>query len=258
MFKEEISVFKKTIFIIFILIFSSFFSPTTFSQTTDLEIDDPASLKWQARWNRQQGLKAQQAGLYDEAIAFYKKALALDPSYIEPYNDLGVVYENKGMLDKAEQYYLKALDLDPYYLPAYSNLASLYEQRGDLKKAAEYWRKRVKLGSSDDPWTIKATEHLKNIALVVEEVAQQLQEEETLSLIEEIKNDFAKTSDAKYLAMQREAREYLKRAEINYRKNNYITALNEAAVAKHLDPSNTDIDAFIEEVSNKINAAYRQ
>jgi len=260
MFKEGISVFKKTIFIIFILILSSFFSPTTFSQTTDLEIDDPASLKWQARWNRQQGLKAQQAGLYDEAIAFYKKALALDPSYIEPYNDLGVVYENKGMLDKAEQYYLKALDLDPYYLPAYSNLASLYEQRGDLKKAAEYWQKRIRLGLPDDPWTIKAIQHLENIALVVKEISQRLQEEEALSLMEETKDKLSQRSaDLKRLtSTQKKVKEYLDRAEINYRKNNYTAALNDASVAKHLDPSNTEVDTFIEKVHNKIKETYRR
>jgi len=81
---------KKVVF--FLIIISLFFSAEIiFSQ--NIEKKEPTEVELEARLARRQGLKAQQAGQLDEAIIIYKKAITLDPLYVEPYNDLGVVYE---------------------------------------------------------------------------------------------------------------------------------------------------------------------
>ena len=225
---------------------------------------DLAELRLQARRYRKEGLEFQSIGQLDEAISSYQKAILLDPFYVESYNDLGVTYEMKGSPDRALGLYLTALEIDPDYLATYSNLASIYEGSGDLKKAAYYWKKRVKLGSSDDYWTQKAQMHLENIALVDEEIAQELREEEILDLIKGVKAESQKARSSPNKTdeerqkdeKKKKAIEYLKSARMKFKDGNLVSALNDAGIAQHLDPSNTEIEKFIEEIHKEIKNTY--
>ena len=109
---------------------------------------------------RDQGYHAQQKGQLDIAIQYYQKAIALDPFYATPHNDLGIVYETQEKLEEAEREYLKAISLDPRFLDSYANLALLYERTGKKDKAIQYWKKRIDYGDPNDPWTRKAMERL--------------------------------------------------------------------------------------------------
>ena len=59
------------------------------------------------------GINVAQRGLWREAIYRWEKAVELDPTYAEAYNDLAIAYEHEGQLDKARKAYEKALELDP-------------------------------------------------------------------------------------------------------------------------------------------------
>ena len=59
------------------------------------------------------GIDVAQRGLWREAIYRWEKAVQIDPTYAEAFNDLAVAYEHEGQLDKARQAYDKALELDP-------------------------------------------------------------------------------------------------------------------------------------------------
>lgn len=59
------------------------------------------------------GINVAQRGLWREAIYRWEKAVELDPSYAEAYNDLAIAYEHEGQLDKARKAYDKALELAP-------------------------------------------------------------------------------------------------------------------------------------------------
>ena len=59
------------------------------------------------------GINVAQRGLWREAIYRWEKAVELDPSYAEAYNDLAIAYEHEGQLDKARKAYEKALELAP-------------------------------------------------------------------------------------------------------------------------------------------------
>src|SRR6187397_1924244 len=54
-----------------------------------------------------------QRGLWREAIYRWEKAVELDPTYAQAYNDLAIAYEHEGQLDKARKAYEKALGLEP-------------------------------------------------------------------------------------------------------------------------------------------------
>jgi Flp pilus assembly protein TadD len=59
------------------------------------------------------GINVAQRGLWREAIYRWEKAVELDPTYAEAYNDLAVAYEHEGQLEKAHDAYEKALALEP-------------------------------------------------------------------------------------------------------------------------------------------------
>jgi tetratricopeptide (TPR) repeat protein len=207
------------------------------------------ALQKEARQYRAQGLESQRIGNIDTAMSFYQKAIGIDPSYTIAYNDLGIIYEGKGFIDQAEDCYLKAIKIDPNYLSAYTNLALVYENKRDLKNAAFYWGKRAELGSLDDPWTQKALQRLKDIRLVLSEGPQDdARELEIIGLLKDIegqKPGFKK--DNKELAS-----DYFQKAKRTYKKGDKVTALKLAVDAIQLDPSNAEIQKFIDKIQTRL------
>ena len=119
-----------------------------------------SGLREEAISYRIQGYEAQRRGDRANALSYYQKAAALDPTYPTPHNDAGVLLEEAGNLGEAEQAYLQALSLNPNYLEAHGNLAMLYERMGQKEKAIYHWMKRYQLGDPYDPWTARAEERL--------------------------------------------------------------------------------------------------
>ena len=208
------------------------------------ESQDLSELQRQARSYRNQGLELQRIGNLEGAMSLYQKAIELDPMYAVAYNDLGIIYEAKGLFERAEDSYLKAIKIDPNYLSVYSNLALVYEHQRNLDKASFYWEKRAKLGSPDDPWTQKAKQRLGDIYLMLGKA----NEFEALDLMEEI---------TKQKSINREndrelANSYFRKAKLSYKKGNYALALKEALSASQIDPSNHEVEKFIEKVLKRL------
>lgn len=67
------------------------------------------------------GIEVARRGLWKEAIFRWERALDLDPTYAEAWNNLAVAFEQQGMLDEAREAYETALDLDPNNLTIEQN-----------------------------------------------------------------------------------------------------------------------------------------
>ena len=72
-----------------------------------------ADARGDARAQVEFGINVAQRGLWREAIYRWEKAVELDPTYAQAYNDLAIAYEHEGQLDKARKAYEKALELAP-------------------------------------------------------------------------------------------------------------------------------------------------
>ncbi|MBM3776711.1 MAG: tetratricopeptide repeat protein [Acidimicrobiia bacterium] len=72
-----------------------------------------ADARGDARRQVEFGLEAAAHGLWHEAVYRWERAVEIDPTYAEAYNDLAVAYEHAGELDKARAAYEKALELAP-------------------------------------------------------------------------------------------------------------------------------------------------
>jgi Tfp pilus assembly protein PilF len=85
---------------------------------------------------------------YDEAIAQCKRAIAVDPTFGNPYNDIGCYLIELGREDDAIPWLKRAIDAPRYEARQFPhvNLARIYEKKGQVLDAvAEYGRAVDKL-----------------------------------------------------------------------------------------------------------------
>lgn len=81
-------------------------------------------------------------GLFDDAIEECHKAIAIDPDFGNPYNDIGAYLIEKGKHDAAIEWLEKATvakRYDSYFYPYY-NLGRVWEKKGDWGRAADSYR----------------------------------------------------------------------------------------------------------------------
>lgn len=102
-------------------------------------------------------------GRYDEAIAACRSAIQADPSFGNPYNDIGAYLLELGKADEAIPWLERALAAPRYccYFYAHTNLARAYLQKGMREKA----RKALRAALGVNPEYEPARELLRRIDL---------------------------------------------------------------------------------------------
>ena len=67
---------------------------------------------------------------YEEALAAFEQAIALDPRLAYPHTGLGNVYRNLGRYEEALAAYEQAIALDPKYAYPHNGLGNVYGNLG--------------------------------------------------------------------------------------------------------------------------------
>ncbi len=104
-------------------------------------------------------------GLYYEAVAAHRKAIELDPYFLDARMGLGEIFEEKGLYQDAIAEYKKILEIDPRHSGARYNLALAYE-KVDVKEAIAHWEQYIELASTlstEKDWVDIARQHLKKL-----------------------------------------------------------------------------------------------
>jgi serine/threonine protein kinase/tetratricopeptide (TPR) repeat protein len=91
------------------------------------------------------GLSLELKGDTDAAIAAYRQAIALSPEFLVARCNLGSALRQKGQLDEAIACYRKALELDPKSAGAHVNLGCALSEQGKLEEAVACYRKALEL-----------------------------------------------------------------------------------------------------------------
>lgn len=94
-------------------------------------------------------------GRLDEAIEMCHKAISVDPSFGNPYNDLGVYLMEQGRWEEAITWLEKATTASRYENPQfpYMNLGRVHERIGRYRTALHYYDKAL----ASDPLYLPAT-----------------------------------------------------------------------------------------------------
>jgi len=84
-------------------------------------------------------------GLYDTAINECLKAISIDPSFGNPYNDIGAYLIQLKRYKEAIPWLIKAIHAPRYenYCYPYMNLGLVYEIQGDWDQALKHYKKVV-------------------------------------------------------------------------------------------------------------------
>jgi tetratricopeptide (TPR) repeat protein len=80
---------------------------------------------------------------YKEAIAAYRKATAIDPTYSAPYNQLGYALRFLGKYDEAEQAFKKYIELIPGDPNPYDSYAELLMKMGRWGESIQQYEKAL-------------------------------------------------------------------------------------------------------------------
>lgn len=91
-------------------------------------------------------------GKFDEAIEQCKIAISIDPSYGNPYNDIGSYLISLKKYDEAIDWLEKAIkapDYEPRHYPYY-NLGNIYEKKGDWFTALNYYNESLAIDPNYD------------------------------------------------------------------------------------------------------------
>lgn len=90
---------------------------------------------------------------YENALAYFNKAIEFDPNYVYPRINIAVVYIKKGDYEAAISQLKKAEELNPQLPEIYAQLATAFEKKGELALALEYSKKAISL-RQDSPRSI--------------------------------------------------------------------------------------------------------
>ena len=86
-----------------------------------------------------------QQGRWDEALGYFRTALALRPDSSAAYNGLGEVLHSMGRVDEAIEPLEQALRLDPRNLVAHYNLALAFHSTGRLDEAIDHYKRALSI-----------------------------------------------------------------------------------------------------------------
>jgi tetratricopeptide (TPR) repeat protein len=107
------------------------------------------------------GLALVGQGKVDEAIAQYREALRVDPSYAKADFNLGLAMERQGRMNEASAAYREALQVKPNYGEAHNNLGFVLYRQGRLDEAIAEYREALRL----DPASAGTYNNLGNALL---------------------------------------------------------------------------------------------
>jgi tetratricopeptide (TPR) repeat protein len=77
-----------------------------------------------ARAYNNYGVSLTEKGQFADSILYYKKAIMLDPDYVDPRNNLAIALGAEGETDAAIEAMRETIRLQPWYPEGYNNLAS--------------------------------------------------------------------------------------------------------------------------------------
>lgn len=87
------------------------------------------------------------SGDYEKAEDLLKKAIEINPNFIDPYNNLGIIYLMQDKVDEAIDAFQRVVDLYPFFIVGRLNLGRALLKKGRTEEALEHYKRAEKLGA---------------------------------------------------------------------------------------------------------------
>lgn len=100
-----------------------------------------------------------QLGKLDDALGYFTKVIALDPSLPEGPQGQGEVHAARKDWPNADSAYQRALSLDARHVPTLSSLIRLHEELGEHRQATPYFGRILQAKPEDVTWQRRAAFH---------------------------------------------------------------------------------------------------
>ncbi len=117
-------------------------------QKKSIEEEEKKRRTTEARLVNNGGVMSYHNGQYEKALELFKKAIDLDPSLTEAYNNLGLTYTEINEEEKATEAFKTAISLSPELAAAYNNLGYVFYRLGSYREAIEMYNEAI--GRSKD------------------------------------------------------------------------------------------------------------
>jgi len=95
------------------------------------------------------GLTLEKMDAIPQAIQAYQQAIALEPQWIDAYNNLGNIFLKAGELEQAETIYRQAIVANPNHSGSYLNLGNIMMERHQINDAIGTYKKALNLKPRD-------------------------------------------------------------------------------------------------------------
>ena len=105
------------------------------------------------------GRKLHDLGKLSNAERAYRKAIKIDPDFVEAHNNLGTVLLDRGRLKEASNAFRKALKLLPDHPMLLNNVGNVLQLQGEHAAALNWFEKAIK----KDPNNVEAYGNLGNV-----------------------------------------------------------------------------------------------
>lgn len=99
----------------------------------------PGTAEEEARRFFEQGLEHSRHPRWELAIQAYRRAVQVDPRFVEAWTNLGYAYRKLKDYTRSVEAYRRALDLRPDYAPAHDYLARTYLAMGNREGAMRHY-----------------------------------------------------------------------------------------------------------------------
>ena len=94
------------------------------------------------------GLALAQQGKMAEAVAHFTEAIRLNPAYADAHNNLGLALAQLGKIDEAAAHFAETIRLDPNYAAAHFNLGLALVRQGKTGEAAARFAEAIRVNPS--------------------------------------------------------------------------------------------------------------
>ena len=112
--------------------------------------------------NTQLGIIYEKRGDLNQAIQYYKKAIAKNPKFIQALNQLAAVYKKQGNSEASLDTYKKIITIEPNYIDSYYNIACIYSGKNRAEESVRWLKKAIDRGFNN--WKLLQTDSdLNNI-----------------------------------------------------------------------------------------------